>query len=484
MKILLVHPAVSPRVSFQDFMLAPPLPLEILAACLPDHDVRIVDLRCDGVLTEELESFQPDVVGVTCITPEVYAAMDVMREAKAYNERILTVVGGIHASLVPEDFQKEFADVIVLGEGETPLPEILMCHEKTESFERVHGIRYREKDDWFETPPREISTNIDGIPIAARQLTRRYSKNYFSMTANPVAALMTSRGCPFNCKFCSVWKLFSRRCLYMSAHRILKELKTIETDYVVVCDDNFIQNSQRSLELYEMIKSEDIRKNYFVQARSDTIAQHPLVVEKWREIGVDEVLVGFESSNEDELAGMSKGGSAEHHQEAMRILDANGVKVLAAFIIDPQYEASDFLRLFEYIEHMQLLFPNVTIYPRLSVLTPLPGTDLYSERHRELITRDLRLYDTLHAVLPTKLPREEFYRLFAWAWKKSVGVMVKSLMKREQEHFLEHDAMDPALVHRLLRGAKMLSKQKSYLADEEYSRGISNPSSANQGEDR
>jgi len=236
--------------------------------------------------------------------------------------------------------------------------------------------------------------------------------------------------------------------------------------------------------LYEMIKSEDIRKNYFVQARSDTIGRHPLVVEKWREIGVDEVLVGFESPSENELAGMSKGGSAEHHREALRVLDANGVNVLAAFIIDPQYEESDFHRLFEYIERMQTLFPNIAIYPRLSIMTPLPGTDLYAEKHRELITHDLRLYDTLHAVLPTKLPREEFYRLFAWAWKKSVGVMVQNLMKRDREQGLEHDAVDPDIVHKLLRGAKMLSKQKSYLEDEKASVVTAGPLRADRGENR
>ena len=286
MKILLAHPAVNPAVSFQDFMLAPPLAFEILAATLKDHDVRVADLRCNVDLREEVESFEPDIVGVTCLTQEVYAALEVLKTVKAIDARMLTVVGGIHASLVPEDLQKEFVDVIVVGEGEITFREVVRFHESGKGFSSVPGIIYRSENTWNRNGPRDPITDIDTIPLADRTVTRQYSDHYFSMTEKPVAAVLTGRGCPYSCNFCSVWKLFSKRCLQMSAERIVKELAHIEQDYIVVCDDNFIQNPRDSAKLYDMILAEGIRKRYFVQARSDTIARNPSLIEKWKEIGL------------------------------------------------------------------------------------------------------------------------------------------------------------------------------------------------------
>ena len=164
---------------------------------------------------------------------------------------------------------------------------------------------------------------------------------------------------------------------------------------------------------------------------------------------------------------MGKRSSSQYNNEAIRILDANEVNILAAFIIDPGYDEEDFKELFDYIESIQISFPRVAVYPRLSILTPLPGTELYEQKYDDLITFDLDLYDTLHAILPTKLEREDFYRQFALAWKKSIAIMVKGLMNDTDKSLPEERNIDPALVHRLLQGSKKLSRYTSFLKDEE-----------------
>jgi radical SAM superfamily enzyme YgiQ (UPF0313 family) len=115
----------------------------------------------------------------------------------------------------------------------------------------------------------------------------------------------------------------------------------------------------------------------------------------------------LEGANDGQLAGVNKTNTARTNEEAVRILHANGVNVWAAFIVDPAWSADDFQALRDYIGRLGLSLLQFT------VLTPLPGTQLYRERRGELLTSDYRCYDTLHAVLPTRLPREEFYQRFA-----------------------------------------------------------------------
>ena len=281
MKVLLIQPKIEAVVTFQDFMLAPPLTLELLAATLQDHEVRILDLRVQNGLIEELALFQPDIVGITCLTQEVNAALKILTRVKEYNAHILTVVGGIHVSLVPRDFEREFVDVIVIGEGEVTLRELVDAYQDQKSLKGITGIEYMDDGHWIQTHPRAFIPDLDRLPSPDHRLNKEYADHYFSMAVSPVGALLTSRGCPFRCKFCSVWKLFSQKCRYMTAERVVEELRNIDAGYVIIFDDNFLQNIPRAETIYEMIRSEGVRKEYFIQARSDTVSRNAGIIEKW-----------------------------------------------------------------------------------------------------------------------------------------------------------------------------------------------------------
>lgn len=130
MRVLLIQPPVSPiDLAVGRLVLNEPLALEIIAGCATNCEVRILDMRLDDDLEREVDTFQPDIVATTSYTAGVYAALATLKKVKMYNQHILTVIGGHHATLMPQDFNKEFIDVIVIGEGEITFPELIEVYQ-------------------------------------------------------------------------------------------------------------------------------------------------------------------------------------------------------------------------------------------------------------------------------------------------------------------------------------------------------------------
>jgi len=391
-----------------------PLGLEALAAALPDHDVRIADLRCGDDLATELQQFAPQVVGVTALTPEVYAAADVLREVKAVCPEAFTIVGGHHASLLPADFYLPVVDAIVVGEGEPVLPELMRVLEAGGDLSSVPNLIVRQADGQFRANLVDTLTvdDLDKLPFPRRDLTSRHRGEYFFLFDRPDTSVATGRGCPFRCNFCSVWEFYHGRTQMMSPRRVIDEIKQVETDHITFVDDNFLLNYRREGRIADMIRAEGIKKRYSMECRTDSIARHPELVTKWVDVGLYAALLGLEGSDKT-LAAVNKQNTAAVNDEAVRILQDHGVVIWGAFLVDPDWDADDFARLRDYVQSRGITHTQFT------VLTPLPGTALYRQRQGDLITRDYTCYDALHAVVPTRLPREEFYRQFAGLYRQT-----------------------------------------------------------------
>jgi radical SAM superfamily enzyme YgiQ (UPF0313 family) len=177
----------------------------------------------------------------------------------------------------------------------------------------------------------------------------------------------------------------------------------VTSDIAYFVDDNFLQNLRRAEKIHQLVTEAGLRLKYWMQARSDSIVRRPDLIERWAEIGLSTVLVGFEKFRDDELADLRKRSSVKTNEEAARILRANGVDIWGAFIVDPAWSKSDFDALIDYVRRLKISFPQ------FSVLTPLPGTEFFREKLGELTTRNYELFDFLHSVLPTRLPAGQFY---------------------------------------------------------------------------
>ena len=418
MKILLVHPDFgSSNFGFRLAALTEPLGLEILAAALPEHDVQILDLRCGDDLTATLQSFQPHVVAVTALTPEVYAAQDVLRLTKRLAPAAFTIVGGHHATLLPDDFAIPETDAIILGEGEHILAQLIRALEAGDSLASIPNLRYRRPDGSIHSTTRIAPTiPIDSTPLPRRDLVERHRSKYFFLFDKPDTTMATGRGCPYRCTFCSVWEFYDGRTSMMSPQRVLSELRTLKTDHVTFVDDNFLLHAKREDAIADLIRAEGITKRYSIECRTDSIVRHPELVKKWANVGLYAVLLGLEGSD-TMLASVGKSNSAATNERAIATLQDLGILIWGAFIVDPNWDADDFKRLRDYVRAHKITYAQYT------VLTPLPGTQLYRDRRHELLTNDYTCFDALHAVLPTRLPREEFYRQYAalysqddWDW--------------------------------------------------------------------
>ena len=417
MRILLVQPPPPPDyVGFKRTAVPEPLALESVGAIArPNHDVHLLDMRLEQTFDQTMKEFQPDVVGVTCLTTEVYNAQNLLMRAKEINERVFTVVGGLHASLMPSDFERPYVDAIVLCEGELTFKDLLEALDRPHSnghaglgLAKIKGLAWQHEDNnWVFNEPRPLIPSLDDLPIPARHLARKYANDYFFLFDQPHGCVATSRGCPFRCTFCSVWKFYRKKCRYMSAERVVEEVQTMEPHAIAFVDDNFLAHVPRAWKILELIKERGIKKEFAIQGRTDTISKHPDLIAGWREAGLETILIGFEAASQEKLDQVAKGATIEQNERTMDILNALGVKIWGAFIVDPDFTREDFRELKRYREERAI------IYPQFTILTPLPGTEFYEQKKHELLTTDYRLFDALHSVLPTRLPRDEFYKEFA-----------------------------------------------------------------------
>ena len=403
MKILLVKPAHNPALFAP--MWGDPLELEYLAAAVPGHTVEILDMRVDNNLQGKLEAFRPRLVGVTANTCDVPVAREVLRQVRSFDSRIVTAVGGNHATFLPVDFAEPAVDFIFLGMADISFRDFVDRLDEGRNPRDVCNLALVRNGGLEFSEPRKFDVDLDSLPFPARHLTAKYRGKYRDLTGNRTAQVMTSRGCPFRCTFCSCWKIMNGTYLTRSPESIVEELASLgeDVDSVQFADDNTLHDVERAHRLARLIRERRIGKKLSLYARADLIARHPDLIEAWKEAGLAYVTVGVESFREDELSRLNKRTSVEINNQAIRILGRLRIGNAAHFIVNPEYTEDDFQALLRYVCESGLFQPTFT------VLTPLPGTDLYQSVHDRLLIRDYAYFDLAHAVLPTRLSRKAFY---------------------------------------------------------------------------
>jgi radical SAM superfamily enzyme YgiQ (UPF0313 family) len=184
---------------------------------------------------------------------------------------------------------------------------------------------------------------------------------------------------------------------------VVRELDTIEEDYVFFADDESLIDVDRMYDLAAKIKEEGIRKRYFLYGRSDTICKNPDLLKAWKEIGLERVFMGIEFFRDEDLKYINKKSSIKNNEEALGTLKELGIDVYASFMVRPEFTKEDFREFRLYCRGLNLPFCS------FAVLTPLPGTDLYEQEKDRLITENYDLFDFLHTVLPPALSLKDFH---------------------------------------------------------------------------
>lgn len=407
MRVLLVRPPV-PRetIGLKNVMCCEPLELEYVAAGLDGHQVRILDLQLERGLERTLDAFAPDCVATSAYVTGVNEVRRLCRTVKRRRPGCLTVVGGVHAAVAPEDFADPAVDCVALCDGTTQLPEILAAAAAGRPLAGVPGLALPRGAGVARTAPRPYLADPDALPLPRRDLVAHLRHRYYYVFHQPLALVKTAWGCPHRCTFCVPWRVTGGAVHLRSPESIAGELEALDCEDVYIVDDVFLENPPRLAALAALLRRRGIRKRYLAFGRADFIAAHEPILREWAGLGLSAVLVGLEATTDAELSAMNKGCRVDQNRRAIEVLRRCGVDVYGSLTPDPSYGPEDFERLWRFIDETGLVYLNV------SPLTPLPGTDLWPADEAGLaVPRAAHaLYDLCHPVLPTRLPLRDFYR--------------------------------------------------------------------------
>ena len=424
MRVAFLKAPVGGIIGLEMITFVEPLGLECVAGGLErhGHECAIVDLRIDGMDKgmKKAVAFGPEIVGLQVnFTTERYRALRVVREAKRLMPHALIVVGGHDASRDPKWFLREGIDIVAVGDGEEIMPALVDEYARGGDFKGVPGLVLNRASGYVDTGPAIARRNLDDLPFPARHLIKDYAGEYYINFRRPLALMETARGCPFKCNFCSVWKFHESTFREKSPERVVEELGQIEAPNVFITDDIFWLSVRRGEALAKALKASGIKKHFTIQTRSDIVCKFHHLLEMWKDCGKMTVFLGLEKIDDDGLKSVNKHNVAEKNNRAIKILQDLDVGYTPNFIVDPDWEPKDFAKLKRWIDKTGAYNSG------FSILTPLPGTDLWDEMQDQVVTDDFELYDIVHTVLPTKMPLHDFYREYAGLWQHTLDVRFK-----------------------------------------------------------
>lgn len=453
LRILLLRPR-PPRetIGLQHVMICEPLELEYLVGNIDKAkaSVKIIDMILEKKPIEFfINKYKPHIVGMTAYITHVGAVKEMARKIKCLSNKTITVVGGVHAEVVPEDFTSKYIDYII-------------CSNPVETFNKIidrvrAGVDTKEVDETYiksndhqprlasccrdtkEAGETYIKSNdhqaylasrcgdakeIDGIYVKGkkhirsssynilppdRSSVKKYRKKYYYMFHNPCALIKTSLGCPYTCSFCFCKEITGGKYFARKIDEVMKELKSIKEREIYIVDDDFLFNEDRLNLFCDELEKRNIHKRFLVYGRADFIASHEKVIGRLSRHGLSAVIVGVESVREKDLKDFNKRSSLENNEKAIRILQKYGIELYATMILQPDFTKKDFRQIEDYIIGLNVSFVN------LQPLTPLPGTEIYDDYKDKILVprKDYAMWDLAHIVLEPKYMsiRQYYYQI-------------------------------------------------------------------------
>jgi radical SAM superfamily enzyme YgiQ (UPF0313 family) len=317
----------------------PPAGLEYIAASMRDlvGRVTLLDLRYQKSFQEPtvLRQFIQDRIDLLCISIRWQSGFNKVCDfVSQLPQEVQTIVGGYQATQEVETLFERCAnvDLVVRGEGEEIIRQIVTGVP----YEGIRGLSYRQNGRVLHNEIHDLPdlTNIAFPDRSLRSHDYTWNQHGVRLTSHTFDTILTARGCPFKCKFCtfSLNPLGQKRSYTeRPVESVIEELKTVTADIVLVADDNFFTNPKRSGQLCDLIIENGIRKTFVVQARID-IARHPGVLEKAREAGFKVFLIGIESPHDRILTQIQKGFTQREVREAFAVLTRYDIYLHGYFI--------------------------------------------------------------------------------------------------------------------------------------------------------
>ncbi len=409
-----------------------PLGIAYVAAYLEEKGfkVGIVDAPALNMGVEEIikcvENEKPAAVGISALTPNFHRAAELAEKIKEECPKTLVILGGQHATIMKDKILREHRcfDIVVYGEGELTACELMELVKKrklsAEHLKKVKGIVFRNRNKIEITKPREPIQNLDSLPFPARHLLPmdRYLPMPNHYKRKPVANMITIRGCPFQCTFCSAKAAFGQKRRYLSPERVIAEIKHLKKEYgireISFWDDMLTANKEWINEICDTIINEKIDITWTCSARVDSV--NPELLKKMKKAGCWSVFYGIESGSQELLDNIKKGITLEQIRDAVKWTKEAGIEIRGSFMLCLPGETPELAR--KTIEFAKELDVD---YAQFSLTTPYPGTELYETAKKYgHLKEEYDKFSSWHAVfLPFGYKnREEVEKMHSEAFKK------------------------------------------------------------------
>ena len=389
-KIVLVNPPLTLEERYGTLAKGgtslPPLGLTTLAAVIKRNsipvgivDAAVLNLSYNDTVRDILKE-EPNFVGITASTVSVHNAAKVARMIKETSSNMITLLGGPHLTAIPEQTMGMFPefDIGVIGEGERTIITLLEALESREQLNKVPGIVYREGETIVNTGRVEFIQDLDTLPMDAWDLLPNFPFSYKSSVHKlgrwPTTSLITSRGCPFKCRFCDN-SVFGRKVRGYSAGYLVDMIKYLQKKYgvkdVFINDDNFVMLRRRLVEFCDLIKKEKLDLTWGCYSRVDSVTEEILKIMK--SAGCWRISYGLESGSQEILNFYRKNETLEQMERAIKWTKEAGIRSKGFFMMGNLLETEQTLRkTIDFAKRLPLDDFHATF------LTPLPGSEIHS----------------------------------------------------------------------------------------------------------
>lgn len=408
MKVLFVNPPQT--ASKYKFMgvIAPPLGIAYMAGVLQENniDVEILDASAEDMdfkdVEKELLKRKPDLVALTALTPTIGRALETAQVVKETLPDSIVVMGGYHPTFnFIETLEDENVDIVIRGEGEYIMLNLVQALENQSSLHDVKGIVFEDKNskEIVVNPEAPLIQDLDELPFPALNLLPMKKYRLLDMDTH-MTTMITTRGCPMQCSFCSSAAMHGKKIRERSVENIVDEIEYLNTNYdidtIAFMDDTFTLKKRKVMAICDEILKRNIEIMWGCTSRVDTLDEK--LLKKMKEAGCITIFIGVESADQQQLDNMCKNTTIAKIENAFKIAHKLKIRTIASVALGMPGDTQEIMN--KTVKFVHKLKPNYAIY---SLATPYPGTRFYKEAFEKNLIKikDWSKYTLITPILET-----------------------------------------------------------------------------------
>lgn len=408
MKVLFVNPPqTATKYKFMG-VIAPPLGIAYMAGVLQENniDVEILDASAEDMdfkdVEKELLKRKPDLVALTALTPTIGRALETAQVVKETLPDSIVVVGGYHPTFnFIETLEDENVDIVIRGEGEYIMLNLVQALENQSSLHDVKGIVFEDKNskEIVVNPEAPLIQDLDELPFPALNLLPMKKYRLLDMDTH-MTTMITTRGCPMQCSFCSSAAMHGKKIRERSVENIVDEIEYLKTNYdidtIAFMDDTFTLKKRKVMAICDEILKRNIEIMWGCTSRVDTLDEK--LLKKMKEAGCITIFIGVESADQQQLDNMCKNTTIAKIENAFKIARKLKIRTIASVALGMPGDTKEIMN--KTVKFVHKLKPNYAIY---SLATPYPGTRFYKEAFEKNLIKikDWSKYTLITPILET-----------------------------------------------------------------------------------